>query len=385
MRIGLIAPLWETVPPRTYGGTELVVHLLACELVREGHDVTVFASGDSACEEQSGALLRACSEKPLRESGLGQGEAVFYELAMLEDVFAEADRFDILHNNIGYQALPFARFVKTPLLTTLHGVFKPPVMRRFFERYDDLPYVSISDYQRQGSPGLNYVATVYHGLPVNDYEADFSPEGKNYLAFLGRLSPEKGVHHAVRVAQETGLPLILAGKIDPADADYFREVVAPEIDGRRIRYIGEVNHAQKVELLKNAWATLCPVTWPEPFGLVLIESMACGTPVLALRDGSIPEVIAHGETGWISRSVEEMIAHVERIGELDRQDCRRRVETHFSVRRMTAQYVDIYEDLRSENAEYLDRRRYATVSAAVRRRKKPDAEPVPASSVMSDC
>lgn len=362
MRIGLIAPLWEAVPPRTYGGTELVVHLLACELTRLSHDVTVFASGDSACGKESGAYLKAYSEKPLRESGLDHQQAVFYELAMLEDIFAQADRFDILHNHLGYPALSFARLVQTPMLTTLHGAFQPPALKRFFAQHADLPYVSISNYQRRGCPQLNYIATIYHGLPLRDYEPDLLTEGKGYLAFLGRLSPEKGTHYAIQAARATDWPLILAGKVDPSEVDYFEEIIRPEIDHDQIRYIGEVNHTQKIRLLRGARATLCPVTWPEPFGLVLIESMACGTPVLAFRDGSIPEVVSHGETGWIASSLDEMIMQIGRIDELDRKACRKRVETYFSVERMAAEYVAVYESLLNKDDSSMGFQPYRTTA-----------------------
>jgi glycosyltransferase involved in cell wall biosynthesis len=362
MRIAQLAPLWETVPPRYYGGTELVVHLLTEELVRRGHEVTLFAANPS----QTTAKLVACSKVPLRELTKsmpaynklnnpsvypGSQTSIYYELEMMTNVFLQADQFDVIHNHLGFVGLPFARLSSTPMVTTLHGALKPETMlqqieRQFFESFATLPFVSISDEQRRPCPQLNYVGTVYHGLDTSVYNPSYTSTDKTYLAFLGRFCSDKGPHHAIRIARETGLKLIMAGKIDIQDEKaFFEQEIAPYIDGDQITYIGELNHPQKVELLRNAAATLCPVQWPEPFGLVLVESMACGTPVLALRNGSIPEIVSQGKTGFVADTVEELIAYIPEIPDIDRRLCRRHVEQYFSVQRMTQDYLQIYQRL----------------------------------------
>jgi len=344
MKVAQITPLWETVPPKTYGGTELVASLLSEGLIKQGHEVTLFAAKGSELSKRFGSRIEICAEASLRELGvINQGVASqYYELQLSEKVLQKADQFDIIHNHLGFQLLPFASVINTPMVTTLHGVFEPPFIREFVRQYKDLPFISISDYQRTPCPELNYMATIYHGIPVNLYQPTYSHRHKTYLAFLGRFSLEKGPHHAIRIAKETGWPLIMAGKVDPVDRDFFETTIQPHIDGQQIRFIGEVNHPQKVELLRHAAATLCPVTWPEPFGLVLIESLACGTPVLALRNGSIPEIIEEGATGFIGNSVEELIEAVSKIRYLDRRNCRSSAESYFSVERMTQDYLSIY-------------------------------------------
>lgn len=369
MRIAQVAPLWETIPPRSYGGTELVIHLLTEELLHRGHEVTLFAAGLS----QTNARLEVCTEEPLREIGnrfneqLGQagkpltiypGEpaAVYYEMRLWEKVLLQADRFDIIHNHLGFFTLPFANLTKTPIVTTLHGEFKLEnahhfIEQQFLQHYAYLPFVSISDNQRIPFPSLNYAGTVYHGLDLSCYSASYNSSNKDYLAFLGRFCPDKGAHHAITIALETGWKLIMAGKVDcDEERIYFREKIEPYIDGDRICYIGELNHPQKVELLRGAAATLCPVGWREPFGLVLIESMASGTPVFALRNGSIPEIVRHGETGFIADSVEELIERIPQLGEISRRACRQHVAEHFSSRQMASNYLKIYATL-IENAK----------------------------------
>jgi glycosyltransferase involved in cell wall biosynthesis len=336
LKIAQLAPLWESVPPKTYGGTELVVHLLTETLVGLGHEVTLFASGDS---QTQGRLI---STVPASLRTQGVQVATYEELSFLEAVFERAEEFDIIHNHMMPMPLPFARMSQTPVLTTLHGAFKPKALREFIEQYAELPYVSISNYQRTGSPHLNYMATVYHGLDLQRFDYDTQGAHKDYLVFLGRFSAEKGPHLAIQIARETGLPLVMAGKVDLVDREYFLDDIEPCIDGQLVRYIGEVNHAQKVTLLKNAKATLCPVLWPEPFGLVLIESMACGTPVIALRDGSIPEIVESGINGFICQTVDEMIDAVHRISEINRRRCRLTCEQRFTKERMTLDYQEIY-------------------------------------------
>lgn len=345
MRIAQIAPLWEAVPPAKYGGTESVVHLLSEELLRQGHEVTLFASGDS----HTSARLISPVAQSLRSSGAQLCDHL--ELQLMECVMVHAEEFDVVHNHVGITALPFASILRPPMLTTLHGAFKPQAFREFIQRYAHLPYVSISDYQRTGCPDLNYIGTVYHGLNLKAFSPSLTSHDKSDLVFLGRFSSEKGPHHAIRMALETGHRLIMAGKVDRVDREFFREEIEPWIDGERIVFIGEVNHPQKVKLMSQAKATLCPITWPEPFGLVLIESLACGTPVLALRDGSIPEVLRDGVTGFIRDSVEELTQCIGRISEIDRRICRHHVEQHFTVSRMAEDYLRIYRLLVEQSDE----------------------------------
>lgn len=336
MRIAQIAPLWEPVPPRTYGGSELVVHLLTEELVRLGHEVTLFASGDSVTQ----ARLISTIPRSLR------GDAVqmpfFQELRLLEKVFAQSEQFDVIHNHLGPTALPFASLTSVPVVTTLHNALKYKNLQDFFKNYAHLPYVSISHYQQTLCQKLNYISNVYHGINIKQFTPSLTVGDKKYLAFLGRFSAEKGPHHAIRVAKETGWPLIMAGKVEVMDKDFFKEEIEPQIDGQQIQFIGEVDHLQKVELLRNAAATLFPVTWPEPFGLVLVESLACGTPVLALRDGSIPEILRPGITGFIGESIEDLIEYAGRIGEIDRRVCHYDAAHRFAMERMAQDYLEVY-------------------------------------------
>lgn len=347
MRVAQVAPLWELVPPKTYGGSELVVHLLTEELVRRGHDVTLFAARGT----ETSAKLVECSPAALREmqeqinSDKTHCTVMSYELSMLQTVCDMANEFDVIHNHVGYQALPFAQFINTPIVTTLHNALEPLPVKELFYRNAHLPYISISDYQQHLWPELNYGSTIYHGINLSRFKPSFKHEGKEYLAFLGRLSPEKGPDHAIRIAKELGMPLILAGKIDRVDRVFYEREIADLVDGDQIRYIGEVDHQQKVELLRNAAATLCPVRWPEPFGLVMIESMACGTPVFALRDGSIPEVVDSGITGYVADTVEELINAVRDYKNYDRRQVRQTAEQRFSVERMVDDHLRLYSRL----------------------------------------
>lgn len=341
MRIAQIAPLWERVPPPAYGGIELVVSRLTDELVRRGHEVTLFASGDS----QTLARLQSVYPHAFRLNPASNTDYYTYELLQLSQVYEQAAEFDIIHSHVGYTALPFAKSVKTPTLHTLHGALTPDSLK-LFSHYAQQAYISISDAQRQ--PGLNYLSTVYNGIDIQDYPFWARPQDPPYLAFLGRLSPEKGPHHAIAIAQETGWPLKMAGKVDKVDRTFFEQEIAPHIDGKQIQYLGEATHAQKVELLGNAAATLFPITWQEPFGLVMIESMATGTPVLGMALGSVPEVIVHGKTGFVCQSVAEMVSYLPQALDLDRQACRDRVASSFSIARMVDGYEAAYRQLLSE-------------------------------------
>jgi len=337
MRIAQIAPLWEKVPPHTYGGTELVVSLLTDELVRRGHEVTLFATGDS----ETLAALEACCERPLRPLGISLAEYHVYEQMQLSQVFAQAQNFDLIHSHIGYTAFPYANLTKTPVVHTLHGVI-PSWMAPIFQQHGQQHFVSISNSQRRPELGLNYIATVYNAIAYQQFQFSAQPQDPPYLAFLGRMSPEKGPHLAIEIAKQTQYPLKMAGKIDAVDQTFFDKEIVPHLDGKHIQFLGEADHEQKNALMGGAIATLFPITWREPFGLVIIESLACGTPVIAMAMGSTPEIITQGETGFICQSVEECITSVSQIQQLSRYRCRTQVEENFNLKRMTDGYEAVY-------------------------------------------
>lgn len=342
MRIAQIAPLWERVPPSTYGGTELIVSLLTEELVRRGHDVTLFASGDSLTSAKLESVhpraLRL--DKNIKEYGI-------YEMLQLSTVYDRADEFDVIHSHMGCSALSYSKLVKTPTVHTMHGIFTPD-NEKMFTHAKRQPFVSISNSQREPRLGLNCVATVYNGIDTDSYSFYPQPSDPPYLAFLGRLSPEKGTHLAIEIAQRTGWHLKIAGKIDPVDVEYYETVLKPHIDGQQIEYLGEADHQQKNVLLGNAVATLFPITWREPFGLVMVESMASGTPVIGMELGSAAEVIAHGKTGFLCHSVDECIAALDQVATIDRRLCREHVVSHFSAQRMVDGYEAVYQKLIDE-------------------------------------
>jgi glycosyltransferase involved in cell wall biosynthesis len=339
MKIAQIAPLWEQVPPTTYGGTELVVSLLTEELVRRGHEVTLFASGDST----TAANLESVHPKALRLDPTIQ-EVGIYEMLQLSQVYERANEFDIIHSHMGCAGLPYANLVKTPTVYTLHGIFTPDNEKMFVHARRQ-PFVSISNAQREPRLNLNCVATVYNGVDTSAYQFYPKPSDPPYLVFLGRMSPEKGTHLAIAIAKATGWNLKIAGKIDAVDVDYYEQEVKPHIDGQQIEFLGEANHAQKNILFGNATATLFPITWREPFGLVMTESMAAGTPVIAMSLGSTPEVIAHGKTGFLCHTLEDCIQAVSQIGTLDRRACRQHVEANFSVQKMVNGYEAVYQQI----------------------------------------
>jgi len=343
MRIAQVAPLWERVPPPAYGGTELVVSLLTDELVRRGHDVVLFASGDS----ESLATLEPGCEVALRPQGILPPEYSIYEQMQLSKVFSRASDFDIIHSHMDYTALPYANLSKTPVLHTLHGTFSP-LAEKIFVQHHQQNFVSISHSQQRPELGLNYRATVYNAIAADRFQFYPQPDNPPYLAFLGRMSVEKGPHLAIEIAKRTGWKLKMAGKIDFDNRAFFEREVEPHIDGQQIEFLGEADHAMKNQLMGGATAVLFPITWREPFGLVMAESMACGTPVIAMALGSAPEVIADGETGFLCRDVEECVAAVARISELDRRACRDRASTHFSVQRMVDGYEAVYRQLLAE-------------------------------------
>ncbi|MBR8838842.1 MAG: glycosyltransferase family 4 protein [Stigonema ocellatum SAG 48.90 = DSM 106950] len=336
MRIAQIAPLWERVPPFRYGGIELIVHLLTDELVRRGHDVTLFASGDSLTK----AKLNSVHDQALRLDPRIK-EPGIYEQMILAEVYQRAHHFDIIHSHVGWPALCYCSFVKTPTVHSMHGIFTTD-SEKMFRRFAWQPFISISEAQREPRLGLNYIRTVYNGIDTAAYPEYPKPTQPAYLAFVGRLSPEKGPMEAIKIARGAGLPLKMAGKIDLVDQDYYREQLEPLIDGEQIQYLGEVSHEEKVKLLGEASVTLFPITWREPFGLVMIESMATGTPVIGMGLGSVPEVISHGKTGFVCHSLEKMIEVIPDAIKLDRHTCREEVVRRFSVKSMTDEYEKAY-------------------------------------------
>ena len=350
MRIAQVAPLWELVPPTTYGGTELVVKLLCDELTRLGHEVTLFAARGS----NTAATLVECAPMALRamEDNIKADKThctvMSYESMMLQEVYKRAGDFDVIHNHVGFQALPFANFVDTPTVTTLHNALCPEPVHQTFLKNKHLPFISISEYQQHLWPELNYAGTIHHGIDLQRFEPCYDVQAKQdepYLAFFGRLSPDKGPDTAIQVAKALGMKLVMAGKIDKVDRIYYDKELAHHVDGDQICYIGELNHEQKVQFLRGAAAVLHPVRWPEPFGLVLVESMACGTPVLALKDGSIPEVIDEGKTGAVCTSLEELIEATRNWQNYDRREVRRIAEARFSKERMGADHETLYQQL----------------------------------------
>lgn len=337
MRIAQIAPLAEAVPPRLYGGTERVVWWLTEALVELGHDVTLFASGDSI----TSAKLIPCAPKGLRLAGINDHTA--HTIVMLDTVRRMADQFDILHFHV--DLLPFALFQDEAgkCLTTLHGRQDLPDFWPVYTTFRNMPLVSISDYQRTPLPPVNFVGTVYHGLP--EQMIPYSAEGGDYLAFMGRMSPEKRPDRAIAIALAAGVKLKMAAKVDKADQVYFQREIEPLLDHPLIEFIGEIGDADKADFLGNARALLFPIDWPEPFGLVMIEAMAAGTPVIAWGNGSVPEVIDEGRSGFIVHSLEEAVAAVDRIGAVSRRGVRDRFEARFTARRMATDYVRLYENL----------------------------------------
>jgi glycosyltransferase involved in cell wall biosynthesis len=334
VRIALLAPIWERVPPVAYGGIEAVVHLLAEGLVAAGHAVTLFAAGTS----RTSASLAATAARPLRELGLAPHLCQAHETLHVLACGEQAGAFDLIHNHAGYLPLLLAQGLRTPLLTTLHGAFDEH-NQALFARCAHLPFVSISEAQRDGGPPLNYVGTVHNGIDTDAFAP--APKG-GYLFNLGRVSPEKGTHLAIEVARRAGLPLVIAAKVDPCDQAYFEREIRPHVDGERVRFIGEVAGAAKAAWLAGAEALIHPVTWPEPFGLVMAEAMAAGTPVLARPLGSVPEVVEHGVTGWVAAAPEELAAGVAHMRALEPAAVRRRAVERFGARRMVDGYERIY-------------------------------------------
>ncbi|HWP58960.1 MAG TPA: glycosyltransferase family 4 protein [Candidatus Acidoferrales bacterium] len=349
LRIAQVAPLFESVPPKLYGGTERIVAYLAEELVRRGHEVTLFASGDS----QARVPLAARFPRALRLAGLDHLGASFH-LPMLSDVYEKADQFDIVHSHVDYWSFPFSRFVDVPTVSTMHGRLDLAELAPVYRYYREHPVVSISDAQRLPLPEMNWVGTVYHGLPRDLLR--FNPNPGGYLAFLGRISPEKRPDLAIEVARRAGIPLKMAAKVDRADRDYYESVVKPLLSGPGVEFIGEINDHEKQEFLGGAIALLFTIDWPEPFGLVMIEALACGTPVIARPCGSVPEVLRDGVTGFVASSVDELVGAVRKVERISRRECREEFERRFTAEVMASNYEKIYNQLISA-AAWSDRAR----------------------------
>ncbi len=344
LRIAMIAPLTEAVPPKTYGGTERVVSLLTEELVRRGHQVTLFASGDS----HTSAELVACCEQSLRLDP-GVTDYVAHTVTELDRVYRQADRFDVIHNHVDYFAFPVAHLCPTPTVTTTHGRLDLPEVRHVYRTFPSLPLVAISENQRASLSGVTWSSVVYNGIDIDHFR--FRPDPGDYLVFLGRISPEKRADRAIELARDVGMRLVIAAKVDPVDQDYFDYAIAPLIESQRslVEFIGEVDEHGKDELLGGAYAYLFPIDWPEPFGLTMAESLATGTPVVAFRAGSVEEVIEDGVTGFVCDTMHDMAEAIPRVEELDRAACRQRAEQHFSPETMADGYERVYAALLSDD------------------------------------
>jgi glycosyltransferase involved in cell wall biosynthesis len=356
MRIAQVAPLIESVPPTGYGGTERVVSYLTEELVRQGHEVTLFASGDSA----TSARLVPVTPRALR---LAEDvvDPVAHQVVELERVAAQAGRFDVIHWHLDYFPFPMARRLAIPHVTTLHGRLDIPDLQPVYDEFRDMPVVSISDDQRAPLPQANWAGTVHHGLPPDEFTP--SRDAGDYLVFLGRISPEKRADRAVEVARRAGMPLRIGAKVDVVDVTYFEETIEPLLVNDHVEWVGEVAGREKADLLRGAAALLFPIDWAEPFGLVMIEAMACGTPVIAYRSGSVPEVVDDGVTGFIVESIDASVEAVQRLGELDRATVRRRFDERFTAERMVHDYLAIYERLLSGVDTGRDERTFAAAQA----------------------
>lgn len=340
MKIAQVSPLFESVPPKLYGGTERIVSYLTEELVAQGHDVTLFASGDST----TSADLVPVIPKSMRPDTARPSWLAHHSVEM--DLVAElADNFDIIHFHTDYLHFPISRHLDIPHVTTMHGRLDLPELGPLFKHFSSLPLVSISKNQRVPQPSARWIDTVYHGLPPDLYACGAG--GGGYFLFLGRISREKRLDRAIEIAQRCGMPLYIAAKIDEADHAYFNDVVRPLMDDPLVKYIGEVGEQEKQELLRNAHALLFPIDWPEPFGLVMIEAFACGTPVVAYRNGSTPEIMVDGVTGFLVSNQDEAVMAAKNIGSIDRKLCREIFDRRFTVERMATAYARVYERVMS--------------------------------------
>jgi glycosyltransferase involved in cell wall biosynthesis len=344
MKIAQVSPLYESVPPRTYGGTERVVSYLTEELVAQGHEVTLFASGDSV----TAAHLIAPRKRALRSDNVF--DPLTHHYVMLEEVFERASRFDIIHFHTDYLHFPLARRYPVPHLTTLHGRLDLPDLMPLYKKFSEMPVVSISDAQRDPLPRANWQETVYHGLPLDLYDCGENPQ--DYLAFIGRISPEKRLDRAIEIAARSSMRLKIAAKTDAADRAYMEAVIKPILSKSSAEFIGEIGDREKKGFLANAYALLFPIDWPEPFGLVILEAMACGTPIIAFRRGSVPELVQEGVTGYIVEDIEGALQALGKIQDFDRRRCRQVFEERFSAARMAQDYLAVYRRVIKASADH---------------------------------
>ncbi|MBE0428624.1 MAG: glycosyltransferase family 4 protein [Thermoleophilia bacterium] len=335
MKIAMLAPPWIKVPPSRYGGIEWVVHYLTNRLVERGHDVTLFATGGSVTEANLASAFD--SEMPDR---IGH---TMYDVQHAANCMRRADEFDIIHDHTSFSVVAYASLISTPVVHTLHGPFKPDICNFYRDFRDSVWYAAISDYQRSCCPELRYAGTVYNPIDINGWPYLPSGAKEDYLLAFGRLCVDKGFHTAIEVARRTGSRLIIAGAVQPSNRDYYETVIKPQVDGDQISFLGEVSVTEKWNLFSRARAFLFPIEWPEPFGLVMIEAMATGTPVIAFPEGSVPEVVEDGVTGFTVRTVNEMVAALGRLDQLDSRIIRQRVQERFSVNKCADGYEHIYE------------------------------------------
>jgi glycosyltransferase involved in cell wall biosynthesis len=338
VRIAQIAPLYESVPPAKYGGTERIVSYLTEELVRQGHQVTLFASGDS----KTSATLVPCAKRSLRLHS--KEDPIVKHFIQTEEVFRRAEEFDVMHFHTDFLHFPISSRIPSTHITTLHGRLDLPDLPCLYQFYPRTPLISISDSQRRPLPNVNWRGTVYHGLPEQLFHPVENPTG-GYVVFLGRVSPEKGLADAIEIATKAGMRIQIAAKVDTVDRRYFNKRIVPLLDQPLVDFIGEVNDVQKQELLGNARALLFPINWPEPFGLVMIEALACGTPVIAFPNGSVPEILEDRRTGFIVNSVDEAVEALGRLPSISRAECREVFRSRFTARGMATEYVAQYENL----------------------------------------
>jgi glycosyltransferase involved in cell wall biosynthesis len=342
MKIAQVAPVFERVPPQGYGGTERVISYLTEELIRQGHDVTLFANGDSI----TAARLISKIDRSRRFDSRRQ-EWLMYQTMMLDQVSSMAEEFDVIHFHTDYLHFPLTKKISVPYITTLHGRLDLPELVPLYRHFHEVPLISISDSQRTPLPWVNWQATVYHGLPPDLYT--FHPHPGDYFVFIGRISPEKRVDRAIDIALRCEMPLYIAAKVDKPDEPYFDACIKPLLDHPLIEYIGEIGEQDKCSLLGRAAALLFPIDWPEPFGLVMIESFACGTPVIAYRHGSVPEIMENGVTGYVVTNQDEALAAAGQIGQLDRALCRKVFERRFTAKHMADSYLNVYQRMRQNH------------------------------------
>ena len=346
LRIAIVSPLFESVPPKFYGGTERVVSYLTEELVRLGHQVTLFAAGDSVTR----ARLRAPVRRSLRTDPECR-DSLAYHVLMLDQLVESAEDFDVIHFHIDYWHFPLSRWLELPAVTTLHGRLDIPDLVPLYRRFSDVPLVSISNAQREPLPWGNWVATVHHGLPRGLYRPRY--ERGSYLAFLGRISPEKRPDRAIEFARRAGIELKIAAKVDRVDEAYFKERIQPMLRGSGVEFIGEIGEKDKEGFLRNALALVFPVDWPEPFGMVMIEAMACGTPVMAWRAGSVPEIMSSGRSGFVVDDMDGALAAVGKLHDFDRAECRAEFDRRFTADQMARNYLKVYRRIAARRTELI--------------------------------